>query len=333
MKKSHGLVSVIFALIGNWTVTMLKGIAFLISWSGAMFSETIHSFADTLNQSFLLVGIRRASKWANKNFVYGFGKERFFRAVISACGIFFIGAGITVYHGLQSLFADHEIITTRVTFAVLGLSFIIESITFGIAIRELIHSNPRKKFFNLFINGDPVTLAVVYEDGIALLWVIVAFISIWIANITGKGIRDSIGSLVIWVMLWIMAIILINKNREFLIEKAIPKEVQEEIIEMLEGEEIIEKVLDFKSWILDIGKYRIKCEIECNGTGLLKTIGRDNFLKKEYEKIKDNYQDFLEFCIDYTRRVPRVIWAHIDDIEKRIKEKFPQIKHIDIEIN
>jgi hypothetical protein len=44
-----------------------------------------------------------------------------------------------------------------------------------------------------------------------------------------------------------MAIVLINKNREFLIGKAIPKEVEEEIIEMLESEEIIEKVLDFKS--------------------------------------------------------------------------------------
>jgi hypothetical protein len=102
---------------------------------------------------------------------------------------------------------------------------------------------------------------------------------------------------------------------------------------MLESEEIIEKVLDFKSWILDIGKYRIKCEIECNGTWLLKTIGRDNFLKKEYEKVRENYQNFVEFCVDYTRRVPRVIWAHIDQVEARIKEKFPQIKHIDIEIN
>jgi len=106
-----------------------------------------------------------------------------------------------------------------------------------------------------------------------------------------------------------------------------------EIIEMLEQEEIIEKVMDFKSNILDIGKYHIKCEIECNGTGLLKTIGQNEFLKKEYEKVKENYQNFVEFCIDYTRRVPRVIGSHIDAVEKRIKERFPQIRHIDIEIN
>jgi len=108
-------------------------------------------------------------------------------------------------------------------------------------------------------------------------------------------------------LLGFLALILINKNREFLIGKTIPKDIQEEVIEMLEQEEIIEKVIDFKSGVLDIGKYHIKCEIECNGTGLLKTIGQKDFLKKEYEKVKENYQNFLEFCIDYTRRVPRVI--------------------------
>lgn len=85
--------------------------------------------------------------------------------------------------------------------------------------------------------------------------------------------------------------------------------------------------------MLDMDTYRIKCEIECNGTGLLKEINRNNFLKNEYEKVKEEYNDFLEFCIDYTRRVPRVIGAKIDTIEKKIKEKFPQVKHIDIEIN
>ena len=62
-------------------------------------------------------------------------------------------------------------------------------------------------------------------------------------------------------------------------------------------------------------------------------MDRKNFLKKEYETATENYQNFLEFCVDYTRRVPRVIGKHIDDVEKRIKERFPQIKHIDIEIN
>lgn len=109
--------------------------------------------------------------------------------------------------------------------------------------------------------------------------------------------------------------------------------MKESIIELMEQEPIIEKVLDFKSTMLDTDTYHIKCEIECNGTGLLKIINRNNFLKNEYEEVKESYADFLEFCIDYTRRVPRIIGTKIDDVEKKIKEKFPQVRHIDIEIN
>lgn len=130
-----------------------------------------------------------------------------------------------------------------------------------------------------------------------------------------------------------MAILLIDKNRRILIGKSIPKEIKESIIELMEQEPIIEKVLDFKSTMLDTDTYHIKCEIECNGTGLLKVINRNNFLKNEYEEVKESYADFLEFCVDYTRRVPRIIGTKIDDVEKKIKEKFPQVRHIDIEIN
>jgi zinc transporter 9 len=130
-----------------------------------------------------------------------------------------------------------------------------------------------------------------------------------------------------------MAIVLINKNRKLLIGKAIPKEIREDIIELMEQDGIIEKVLDFKSTMLDMDTYHIKCEIECNGTGLLKEINRNNFLKNEYEEVKESYGDFLEFCIDYTRRVPRIIGTKIDELEQKIKDKFPQVRHIDIEIN
>ena len=69
-----------------------------------------------------------------------------------------------------------------------------------------------------------------------------------------------------------MAVFLIAKNRSFLLGKAIPRYMREEIIEMLEADPIIDKVIDFKSSILDMDSYHIKCEIECNGTALMKEL-------------------------------------------------------------
>ena len=96
-----------------------------------------------------------------------------------------------------------------------------------------------------------------------------------------------------------MAIFLIAKNRNYLVGTVISEELKEEIIELIESDSLIDKVLDFKSSILDVDKYHIKCEIECNGTALMKQLGKNDFFKNEYEDIKGDYQEFLAFCIAF----------------------------------
>lgn len=104
-----------------------------------------------------------------------------------------------------------------------------------------------------------------------------------------------------------MAVILIAKNRAFLLGKAIPEKIKKEIIAHIEADPIIDRVLDFKSSILDVDVYHIKCEIECNGTALMKELGRNNYFRNEYEDVKEDYQSFLEFCVDFTGRLPRLL--------------------------
>src|SRR3989344_3606203 len=86
---------VVAALLGNALVTAAKFFAASVSGSSSMFSEAIHSLADTLNQMLLLIGLRRSQMKADDDFEYGYGNELSFWALISACGIFFIGAGVT----------------------------------------------------------------------------------------------------------------------------------------------------------------------------------------------------------------------------------------------
>lgn len=332
-KNATGYLPVLAAFSGNFLIVILKFIGFIFSGSGALFSETIHSFADAANQFLLLVGVKRSTKEANLEFSYGYGRERFFWSLVSACGIFFIGAGVTVYHGVASLFLEKEISVNWMTFAILIISFIVEGGTLILAFRELRHSNQNMKFREIMKNGNPTTLAVLYEDGVAVLGVLIAFFSIWLTHITGNHYWDSIGSIIIGVLLGVVAIVLINKNREYLIGKTIPKKTQKRIIKILENDPSIEKVIDFKSTILDVGKYRIKCEVEFNGPSLIRDIFPEGFLKEEYEFIKEDYEDFLKFCVDYLDKVPRMIGNKINEIEKKIEDEIAEVKHIDIEIN
>lgn len=328
-----GFWPVIAAIGGNFFITIIKFIGFVVSGSGVLFSEAIHSMADTLNQVLLMVGIKRSVKKFDDEFSYGYGKERFIWALISACGIFFIGAVATVYRGVVSLFHHDEVHISMVIFVILAVSLVVEGFTLYIALKELKKNSKDKTLLESLKDGDPSTIAVIYEDGIAVLGVIVAFFSTLFFWLTGNFYWDAIGSIVIGVMLGIVAIILISKNRSFLIEKSIPEKSKERIIEILEADPAIEKVLDFKSSILDIGKYRIKCEVEFNGSALMKEWARKGFLKDEYETIKEDYEEFLKFCVDHMDRAPRLIGNKIDAIEKKIQKEIPEVIHIDIEIN
>ncbi len=331
-KNPSGFFPVLAALSGNFFITFLKFAGFLISGSGAMFSESIHSLADSLNQTLIMIGIKRSTHKATEEFSYGYGQERFFWALISACGTFFIGAGVTIYHGLISLIKGESIEISSLIFLILGLSLIIETVTFALALREIKADNPEKKILEAIREGDPSVVAIVYEDGVAVLGVLVAFLSIVSTQLTGNHYWDSLGSIVIGILLGIVAIILINKNRGFLLQKSMPEEVRERAVEFLETNPMIEKVIDFKSTVLDIGKYRIKCEVEFNGPAMIKEIYPEGALKKEYAGIK-TYDDFLYFCVDTIDRTPRVIGKQIDEIEKKLQGEIPEIKHIDIEIN
>lgn len=133
----QGSLPVLLALLGNTFITVIKFGGFFLSGSGAIFSEAVHSTADTINQGLLFVGLRGSVRDADEHFAYGYGKERFFWALISACGIFFLGAGVTIYHGIELLLTREVPHIQPILFWILLISFVVEGVTFLFAVREL----------------------------------------------------------------------------------------------------------------------------------------------------------------------------------------------------
>jgi zinc transporter 9 len=314
-------------------VTLTKAFVAATSGSSAMFSEAVHSLADTLNQVLLLIGLRRSRKKADEEAGYGYGFERFFWALISACGIFFLGAGVTVYHGITTLIHETPVSISFTTFAVLVIAFAVDLWSFRIASRELVSLYPDLSWWERLDHTDPVTLAVCLEDGVALVGVVIAAIAITLSYVTHNFVWDAWGSILIGVLLAVAAVLLIMKNRQYLIGRSIPEEERDEILAMLKVEPSIERVIDFKSTVLDIGVYRIKCEVEFNGSALLDDAHQMDELKNDFEKISGDYEEFKKFYVDYADRVPRLIGSKIDQIESKIRAHFPKVRYIDIELN
>lgn len=333
LQHTSGFWPVVAAICGNAVVTVAKLGAAIISGSSSMFAEAVHSFADTLNQILLLIGLRRSLKKADDQFEYGYGRERFFFALLSAVGVFFIGAVVTAYKGSMSIVYPEEVEFSLTVFIVLGFAFLVELYTFQVAARSLADAHPGVELLERLRRADPMTLAVYLEDAVAVVGVVVAATAIGASYVTGEQLWDALGSLVISVLLAVTAITLIIKNREYLLGRSIPEELQEEIVALLLAEPAIEKVVDFKSSMLGWGVYRIKCEVEFNGGALLREAYRRRSMKQQFEEIRTDFGEFKRFLADYADQIPRLMGKKIDEIEKRLRERHPSIWHIDIEIN
>ena len=334
IQKVQGNKSATMALLGNIFVTVIKTIVAISSGSTSMFAESVHSFADTLNQSLLLIGLRRSRKPADESRGYGYGIERFFWSLISACGVLFVGAGVTVIHSVDTLLHPINLQIYDLNFnniLVLIIAFFVEGLTLWIALKEL---KGKEKFSRkLLSDADPVTLAVVYEDGTAVIGVLVALSSQLLVYFTQNNIYDSIGGIIIGLLLGFLAILLIKKNHGYIIGKPLDEEVIEEITEFLRADPCIESISEFKSVAVDFKKYRIYVAVEWNGSPLYGEIYEAGDLKEEFDIIKKDFKEFTKLIFKTTDRIPRLVGSHINKIEKGVIKKFPQIAYVDIEIN
>ena len=67
--------SILYALGANFGIVIAKSIAALKTGSGSMMAESIHSFADCVNQLLLLLGLKKSKKLPSPNYPMGYGKE------------------------------------------------------------------------------------------------------------------------------------------------------------------------------------------------------------------------------------------------------------------
>ena len=320
--------AVIAALIGNTFVTAIKLIAFVLSGSGAMLSEAIHSFADTGNQLLLFIGLKRGQRAADDRFHYGYGGERFVFGMLSAAGIFFIGCGITVYHGVTSLLSPHAVHATALTFAVLALSLVIEGSVLMFAVRGLWKQKGELPFWEYVRErADPAAVAILLEDGAAVLGVILAASGIAASYFTGNPVFDSLASLVVGLLLGVVAFYLVSENREHLLGRAVPEGVEERFIDVVLDHPSVRSIRDVKTRELTPEAYILKAEITFDNDYIAEQVGRMSLDKIALDGPKRDRSMRL-----MTALVTDLIATEIAALEKEIRAVIPQARHIDIEV-
>lgn len=209
---------IVTALVGNSLISITKFAAAAFTGSAAMFSEGIHSVVDTGNQVLLLHGLRQARKPASPQYPFGRGKEIYFWSFVVAILIFAVGAGFSLYKGIQHLRHPHPVESPLVNYVVLGLAMLFEGAAWLFAWREFSRAKGKSGVIEAVQRGkDPTLFVVLFEDSAAMLGLVIAFLGILLGQLTGNPYFDGIASALIGCVLAGTAIWLAYETKGLLI--------------------------------------------------------------------------------------------------------------------
>lgn len=245
----HGSKKVIYAAaVGNGLIAVTKFIAASITGSSAMFSEAIHSLVDTGNQGLLLFGMARAKKPADDDHPFGHGMELYFWTFVVAILIFAVGAGISIYEGVHKLLDPHPVTNPMINYIVLGLAIVFEGFAWWVAYKEFNRTRGKMGLFMAIRRSkDPTVFTVLFEDSAAMLGLIVAFVGIFIGQVTGIPHFDGVASVIIGLILAITAVLLAYESRGLLIGEAAQPEVVDGIREILKAEKSVARINELRT--------------------------------------------------------------------------------------
>jgi zinc transporter 9 len=298
-----------------------------------MMSEAIHSLADTMNQCLLLIGIRRSQKKGTGP--VGNYREAYVWALISSVGIFFLGAGVTIHHGITGLIHhESELTDDSLAMLVLAISFLIEFTTLVIAIRSVKQSAKAAHVsLSQFIiaGSDPTAVAVVLEDGVAVLGVIVAAACIAATKYTHNEAYDSAGSIIIGTLLAFVASFLINKNSQLLTGVSINQKQMTDFSNALKDHPGVKHVKDLRGELIGLGVCRLKADIEFRGRYIGEKYLTEHKIEDVFARVSVSPKALADFLLEYSDLVVERVGDIIDDIEKTVQQNVPGSVFIDIE--
>uniref|UniRef100_A0A8C1F6V3 Proton-coupled zinc antiporter SLC30A9, mitochondrial n=1 Tax=Cyprinus carpio carpio TaxID=630221 RepID=A0A8C1F6V3_CYPCA len=302
---------VMVAICINGLNFFFKLLAWVYTGSASMFSEAIHSLADTCNQVIW-------HSW------YGFSNMRYIASLISGVGIFMMGAGLSWYHGIMGLLHPQPIESLLWAYCILAGSLVSEGATLLVAINEIkksAHEQGLSFYEYVMQSRDPSTNVVLLEDAAAVLGVVLAAGCMGLTSLTGNPYYDSLGSLGVGTLLGTVSAFLIYTNTEALLGRSIQAEHVQKLTEFLESDPAVRAIHDVKATDMGLSKVRFKAEVDFDG----RVVTRSYLEKQDIEQILNDIQqvktpeELENFMLKHGENIIDTLGAEVDRLEKELK--------------
>ena len=222
------------ALFANLAIAITKLAAAFFSGSSALLSEGVHSLVDTSNELLLLYGMKRAAARRSREHPLGHGRELYFWSFIVALLVFALGAGISIYEGVEHFRHPEPNRHPFVSYAVLAFSVLFDGYSFAVAVRQFKRIKGDLSFLAAIRQSkDPTTFAVVLEDAAALVGIFIAFLGVLTAQLFDDPRLDSLASIGIGLVLAVTATLMARECKALLIGESAAPEVEAAILALI----------------------------------------------------------------------------------------------------
>jgi cation diffusion facilitator family transporter len=214
----HGTKHIIQSLIVNLIIAACKSVAAVMTHSGAMLAEAIHSFADCANQALLYMGVKQAERPADAKHPLGYGRSVYFWSFMVALLLFSVGGMFSVYEGVHKYTHPEAIENIMWGVGILVFSIILEGYATYSNVVEMNKRRGSTSFFKYLKQTKDSDLVVIFgENSAAVLGLILALGFMLASYFTNDGRYDAIGSLLIGLVLIGVAIFLSREVKSLLI--------------------------------------------------------------------------------------------------------------------
>jgi cation diffusion facilitator family transporter len=265
---SESLLTVVVAFGANLLIAIAKTVAAFLTGSASMVAESAHSWADAGNEVFLLIADRRSDRTRDAGHPLGYGREAYVWSMFAAFGLFNAGAVVSIWHGFSELLNPEPASDYLVAYAVLAIAFVLEGISFLQALRQA--RNTARKFERQTVShvlntSNPTLRAVFFEDAAALVGLVLAGFGVALHQLTGSPVPDAIGSILVGILLGVVAIVLIDRNRRFLVGEAVDSRLRQGVLDDLIGRPDIERVTYLHLEFVGPGRFYLVAAVDMVG--------------------------------------------------------------------
>jgi len=242
---ANSLKAILLALGANFAIFVSKLAAAVLTGSGAMLAEAIHSLADCGNQGLLLLGMRQAKRPPSEDYPLGWGRALYFWSFLVAILLFSVGGMFSIYEGVHKLTNPEPLKWPWLALGVLVFGIVVEGISMRGCMQEVNKARDGLGLWQWFKQTRSSELLVIFgEDLAALLGLALALLAILATILTGNLLFDAVGTIAIGVLLVVVAIAVAVEVKALLIGQGVEPRRRQELLDFLAGRPEVAEVLN-----------------------------------------------------------------------------------------